>query len=133
MANSYYFGPTVDLTEGRHPGEYIKSEGNWSISRDNVVIASGAGVLIPGQVLGKITSSGKFVAHTEAATDGSQNPAGINYAYVDATVSDIPAAITARETEVYGLRLTWDPAVSGTPANLVAAIAALQALGIIVR
>ncbi len=133
MANSYYFGPTVDLVEGRHTGEYIKSEANGMRSRDNVVIAAGSGVVIPGQVLGQITASQKYVPQTEGATDGSQNAAGINYAYVDATVSDIPAAITARETEVYGLRLTWDTSVSGTPANLSAAIAALKALGIIVR
>ncbi len=133
MANSAYFPPTVDIVEGRHTGEYIKSEANWMRSRDNVVIASGSGIVIPGQVLGKITSSSKFVPQTEGATDGSQNPAGINYAYVDARVSDIAAAITARETEVYGLRLTWDASVSGTPANLTAAIAALQALGIIIR
>ncbi len=133
MANSAYFPPTVDIVEGRHTGEYIKSEANWMRSRDNVMIAAGAGIVIPGQVLGKITASGKFVPQTEAATDGSQIPAGINYAYVNATASDIPAAITARESEVYGLRLTWDPAVSGTPANLAAATAALQALGIVIR
>ncbi len=133
MANSYYFGPTVDLVEGRHTGEYIKSEGNWEISRDNVVIASGAGVVIPGQVLGQITASQKFVPLTEGATDGSNVAAAINYAYVDATLSDIPAAVTARQTEVYGLRLTWDPSISGTPANLAAAIAQLKTLGIIVR
>jgi hypothetical protein len=35
------------LTEGRHPGEFLLSEANFHRSRDNVVVASGSGVLEP--------------------------------------------------------------------------------------
>jgi hypothetical protein len=42
-------------TEGRHAAEFVLSEGNGSISRDNIVILSGAGVVVPGTVLGKIS------------------------------------------------------------------------------
>lgn len=133
MAASAYFQPTTTIVEGRHTGEYIKSEANGARSRDNAVIAAGSGIVIPGQVLGRVTASGKLVPLTAGATDGSNVAAAINYAHVDATASDINAAVTARDSEVYSLRLTWDPSISGTPANMTTATKQLAALGIVLR
>ncbi len=220
------------FTEGRHTGEYIKSEAHWSRSRDNIVIAGGAGtpmpspipnttVVIAGTVLGQIAlgaavgvsgganagngtlgglalgptakvgsytvsfsgpaaftvtdgdgrafgteangvftsqelsfafaagskpmaagdvivvtvpvGSGKYVPCVEGAVDGSQNAATISYANVDTTQGDVAATATARDSEVYGLRLTWDPSISSNPAALAKATAQLAARSIILR
>ena len=42
-------------TMGARPYEFLLSEAPGTISRDSVVVASGAGVLVPGSVMGRIT------------------------------------------------------------------------------
>lgn len=42
-------------TESRHAGDFLISEANGTRSREQVVVASGAGVLVPGTLLGKVT------------------------------------------------------------------------------
>lgn len=123
---------TASFTEGRHAGEYIKSEAAGTRSRDDAVLAQAAGNCVAGTVLGKITASGKLVPFTEGASDGSQSPVAILYANVDATSGDQAVTITARDSEVFGGRLTWDASVTAG-ANMTAAIAALATKGIIVR
>tara|TARA_E500000318_G_C3499887_1_gene187904 strand:- start:354 stop:728 length:375 start_codon:yes stop_codon:yes gene_type:complete len=54
-------------------------------------IASGAGVLKRGTVLGQITASKKFVKALAASDDGSQNVKEILAADVDASASDVIA------------------------------------------
>ena len=44
------------LTETRHAAEFIMSEGNGKISRAAITIASGEGVIAPGEVLGKVSA-----------------------------------------------------------------------------
>ena len=45
------------LLENPHDGNFILSEDNEGrLSRDTIVIASGAGALLPGTVLGKQTA-----------------------------------------------------------------------------
>ncbi len=224
MANSAYFPPTVTITEGRHTGEYIKSEAEWMRSRDNVVMAGGSGVVIPGQVLGYIllgtpavaavpgnagngvvsaaalgpnakpgaytieftgattfevvdpagkqlgdglkagpytspevnftftagstamgagdsfavtvpdvSAAGRVAPCVAGAVDGSQVAAAISYNYVDATFGDIAAAVSARDCEVYGQRLTFDASIAGNPAAVAAALRQLAARSIIAR
>lgn len=55
------------LTEGKHTGEFLLSEGNGYISREAIIIAAAAGAMVPGQVLGKITVG----AATAAAVAGN--------------------------------------------------------------
>jgi hypothetical protein len=54
-------------------------------------IASGAGVLPRGALLGKITATGKYILSLAAAADGSQVPDAILLEPVDATAADVPA------------------------------------------
>lgn len=54
-----------------------------------VTIASGAGVLDVGTVLGKITSGGKYKAYASGNSDGSQTAVGILTERVDATSADV--------------------------------------------
>jgi hypothetical protein len=112
------------FTEGKHTAEFLLSEGNGSISREQVTIAAAAAALPAGTVLGKLTSGGQYVAYSNAASDGSQTAAGILYAAVPDAAAPQKATIIARSAEVLGAELTGLDA-PGT--------ADLLALGIIVR
>lgn len=112
------------LNESTRAGEFLIAEGNGSISREKVVVASGEGALVPGTVLGKVTASGKYAAYDNAAADGTETAAGILYAAVDATSADADAVVIVRHAEVDGSLLT------GNDANGTADLAAIQ---IIVR
>ena len=78
------------LTEGKHAGGFLVWEVLRDYTRETVTIASGAGKLAPGTVLGKITTGGKYTGLAPAATNGSQNAAGILWAEVDASAADAP-------------------------------------------
>lgn len=83
--------------------------------------------LVKGTLLGRITSSGKVVPHTSAATDGSQNPLGIladdytvaNGASVDVTYCD--GGDVAKDKVILGSGDTMTTAVGtlGTIADLI--------------
>jgi hypothetical protein len=99
------------LKEQVHTGEFLLSEANGSRSRDEIVIASGSGILLPGQLLGLVTQTdsakvGKYVPYVDTATDGSQSVKGILYHRVDATSADIPAVIIDCDAEVATTLLT---------------------------
>ena len=74
-------------TETRRAGDFILSEANGTLSRENGVIA--LGTLVPGTVLGQITASGKYVELDPDATDGSEDAAGVLYGHASGT--DVPA------------------------------------------
>lgn len=88
------------LNEGKHTAEFLLSEGNGFISREQVVIAAAAGAMDEGTVLGKITASGKYVAYSNAAADGSEVAAGVLYRAVPDLAADQPAVMIARQAEV---------------------------------
>lgn len=56
-------------------------------------VKSGEGVLTRGTLLGKITSSGKYVKSLSASSDGSQVPTAILAHDVDATSADAEAIV----------------------------------------
>ena len=113
-------------------GDYVLSEAAGTRSRDNVKIASGSGVVKPGRVLGKVAATGKFKPHDPAAADGSEVPAGINYAEVDATAADVVTPAHVRDCEVKAGCLGYAAATDTAPEK-AAVHAALAQLGIIVR
>lgn len=112
------------FTEGRHAGEFLLSQGNGAISREQVVIAAAAGAMAAGTVLGKITASGKYVAYNNGASDGSQTAAGILWDAVPDLAVDQKATAIVRHAEVTKSVLTGLDA----PAEVE-----LAAVGIIVR
>jgi len=59
------------LTEGRHPGEFIMTEANGMRSRDKITIKSGAGVVLPGTVLGKVAVAGATSAAKAGGNTGN--------------------------------------------------------------
>ena len=118
----------VTLTEGRYASDWLKREADSLFSREEAVIASGAGVVVSGTVVGKITASGKYKPVTIAATDGSEDAAGIVMWDVDATSADAPAVIIARDAIVVhqGLKYGADVDTSGERAAIHTALGALN-------
>ena len=123
---------TMTFNEPNAVSDVLKYE-DGSYSRDTVTIASGAGVLDIGTVLGKITASGKYKKHVNGATDGTEVAAAVLIAHVDATSADVLQAIViTRHAEVSRQGLKWDSSVNNQ-AKQDAAIAQLQSLGIVTR
>jgi hypothetical protein len=120
------------LTETNHAGGFLVWEVLRDYTRETVTIASGAGKLEPGTVLGKITTGGKFTKLTPAATNGSQNAAGILWAGVDASAADAPCVLILRGPALVNRHeIIWPEGAS--EAQITAATTALGALGIILR
>lgn len=120
------------LTEGKRPGQFLLSEGNFHISRDQVVVASGSGKLAAGTVLGKLTSGGKYKASTDTGADGGQTAVAVLLYGVDATSADQPAVVISRSAEVKSGELAYDASVSDATKRAAKATQ-LAAVGIIVR
>ncbi len=118
--------------EGKVTAEYILSEASGARSRDQAKIASGAGQVEAGTILGKITASGKFAPHDSSATDGSEAAIAILYANVDATDADARCVISARDCEVKKDDLIYHADID-TDTEIDAVNASLAANGIIVR
>ena len=121
--------PTV-FYETNHAAAHLVSEANGYQSREKITIGTGAN-LPAGQILGKITASGKYVALNPAASDGSQTAAGALYAPADAASADVQGVAHVRNCELHGGEIVW-PAGITTPQK-TAAIAQLLAAGIILR
>lgn len=111
------------IHEGQHAAEFILYDED-DYSRDAVVISSTAGALVPGTLLGKVTASGKYVAYSNAANDGSEVARAINLFAVPDSAADQTVAAITRQAEVMG------SALSGLDA---AGKADLLAAGIVVR
>lgn len=120
------------LTEGKHAGGFLVWEVLRDYTRETVTIASGAGKLAPGTVLGKITTGGKYTGLAPSATNGSQNAAGILWAGVDASATDALGVIVLRGPAIVNRHeIVWPE--GATEAQITAATTALAALGILLR
>lgn len=117
------------LTEKRHAGDFLLSEGDGHYSRDNVTLVTGHN-LQAGTVLGKITSGGKYKQYDQQAGDGSEVAAGVLYDNADSTDADVAVCIINRTAEVVATLLIWP---DGSPVDVTAGIADLKAIGVIVR
>jgi hypothetical protein len=120
------------LTEGPHPGGFLTWEVLRDYTRDTVTLASGAGKLIPGTVLGKITTGGKFTPLAPGASNGSQSAAGILWGHADATEADAPAVVLVRGPAIVNRHeIVWPD--GATEGQITTATTALAGLGIILR
>lgn len=100
---------------------------NWT-SRPLVVGAS-AGAIVRGEVLARVTATGKLAKFNQDGDDGSENPIGI--AYDD--LANVAADQTLRvyqAGEYRGSDLTWPDDI--TAAEKATAILVLEGRGIIV-
>lgn len=127
--------PTT-FTEGRHPGEVILSEANFSRSRGVVTIPSGTGIVAAGTVLGEVTASpGEFVPSPNAETvdiEGAETATCVNIYEVDATDADVQVAVIERDAELVGPCLVYDSSVDDNT-KIAAKATQLAAVGLIVR
>lgn len=117
------------LTEKYGPNSCVISEGEHGYSRDEVSVAAGAGVTLPGgTVLGRITATGVFVIWNPANTDGSQVVAAVLSSPVTGTQK---SSVIRRLSQVNTSLLNW---FSGATApQRATGIAGLATLGIIAR
>jgi hypothetical protein len=125
-------------TEGRHATEGLLSEDQSGRSRDNLVIASGSGIIAPGTVLGKFTSgadAGKYGPSPNAAADpdvGNQTAMAVALYGCDATSADAEIAGITRAAQWKIGDLVFDASVDND-AKEAAKVAQLAAAGIIAR
>ena len=98
-------------TEPVHTGEFIVSEGNNSISRELVELASDL-TLLPGTVLGKNTTTEVYGPLDPTADTGLQTAAGILWDHVTTDVTGGEAVIIARLAEVDEVLLVWPEAIT---------------------
>lgn len=119
------------FTRGRNACEGLLSEQENYYSRDEITILSGAGVLVPGTVLAKVTASGKYVPSAATGADGSQTAVAILLYGVDATSADVKVAAITRTASWALPTLTYGSTVNDNTKKL-AARTQLAAVGIIV-
>lgn len=120
------------LTEGKHTGGFLVWEVLRDYTRETVTIASGAGKLEPGTVLGRITTGGKYTSFAPGASNGSQNASGILWDSVDTSAADASAVILLRGPAIVNRQdLVWPD--GATEAQITTATTALASIGIILR
>jgi hypothetical protein len=112
------------LQESTHTAEFLLSEGNGQISRQVVVLGANAAILPAGQLLGKLSAGGAYVAYDPAAATGAETVVAILYARAPIAVAARDATVIARSAEVASALLVGLDA---------AARVDLAALGIVIR
>lgn len=117
------------VVEGAYMAEFLLSEANHYRSRDEVTVDASGGALEPGTILGIVTATGKFVRHNAAASDGSENEAGVLFEGIGAVEDQ--RTVIRRDAEVLGSLLVYEDGADA--AQITTSNAALTALGIIVR
>jgi len=112
--------------------DVVKTEGPNRYSRDEIVIASGSGVVQVGAVLGKVTASGKYKPLAPGASDGTQVASRISLEKVDATAADVVRVVVlSRHAEVVQQALVWAGGVNDS--QKAAALSQLETAGIVAR
>ncbi len=112
--------------------DVVKTEGPNRLSRDEATIASGAGVITTGTVLGRVTASGKYKPLAPAAVDGTEVASRISLQRADATSADAARTVVlARHAEVVAQALAWPAGI--TDVQKTAALTQLETVGIVAR
>ena len=127
--------PTNVLDNSMTPGiaaEIFKPDqliaGPFQPVSEQITVLSGQGVIARGTVLGKVTAGGALKIYDPAAEDGTEDVFAILF---EGGVSGDERTIISRVAEVKASKLVW---FAGATANQIATgVAALEALGIVVR
>ena len=120
------------LSETQHAGGFLVWEVLRDFTRETVTLAAGSGKLLPGTVLGKVTTGGKYTALAPGATNGSQNAAGVLWAAADASDADRAAVVIVRGPAILNRsELILPDGITET--QMTSLTAALLALGIVLR
>ncbi len=124
--------PAVTFNNKRS-GCYLGESAPLNIINEEIIVASGAGKLDAGTILGKVTASGKYVAFDPTLETGAEEPEGIAILFhpVDATSADVKTVATVRgPATINGNMLTYKAAMSAP--NKIVARNALRAKGMAV-
>lgn len=100
------------FTEQEWPAEFLISEANGTLSRENVTLAPQTSGLKAGTVLGKITASGKYTEYDNAASDGSEVASAILLAETVESTVDQQVAVIDIQAEVQTSLLVWKTGLS---------------------
>lgn len=125
------------LTEGKHNSEFLLSEENGTLSREQAAVASGQdkAETKAGRVV-KDNGSGKLIvaAGTNAGGVSSENIVGVLLDNIDASGGDVDAAYIARDAELKASAVRLHAVTGGGEANATTAVTnKLKSLGIILR
>lgn len=106
--------PTIGTTYAlpADANSWLSHELDPEFTRQVVTIVSGAGNLVTGTVLGKITASGKYNKHVNGAADGTETAVAVLLNPVDATSADQKALVEIRDCVIKPLGLVWDTSVN---------------------
>lgn len=115
---------------GRGAGHFCVGQSDYERSRETVTVLANTAAMVAGQLLGKVTASGKFVPYAVGASDGSEVFAGILWDDSALSTADRKAVRVYRDQPVNGNALTGYSALT-TPQK-TALIAAAKAMGIII-
>lgn len=117
----------------RGAGHFVSGDCDPNINNDHIVIAADAGAMVAGTVLAKVTATGQYVQHDPTAVDtGEEDAVAILWDDRPASTStQRAAAVTRGPIAINGNSLTFADGISTV--NRDAAVAALAALGIMVR
>ncbi|AXS39260.1 head decoration protein [Breoghania sp. L-A4] len=122
-------------TEGARDLGFVLSLASGKRSLDTITIASGAGRLESGTVLGRITASGKFITSPNAEVvdiEGAEIATAILGYGVDATDSDVEAVVVDGDAEVKEPMLVFDASVDDAT-KIAIKVEQLRAVGIKAR
>ncbi|WP_299377286.1 head decoration protein [uncultured Kiloniella sp.] len=122
---------STELEMGPREGEFLISEGNGRISRDEIVVKDQTAVLQTATVIGQVAADDEYNQLTPGAADGSQVAAGILYRRTNVNGQSARALAITRKAEVNGLLLVWPDGITGP--QKTQAISELEAAGIIIR
>ena len=117
-------------TESVYTGEFLVSEGNNSISREQVPLAANL-TMEPGTVVARASANGIYSPLDPAAADGTETAAGILYAGKVTDASSGDGVIIARLAEVVDSLLIWPAGI--TDEQKATAVDQLAGLDIILR
>lgn len=121
------------VNEGRHTGHFLLSEANGSRSRDIITLVAGSGTVEDGDVLGKITASGKYAPHDPTEDDGRETASAVHLGKVVVPAdADVEAVAITRDAEVKAVALGFSAATDTAPEK-AAVLADLAEVGIIGR
>jgi hypothetical protein len=103
------------LTEGVYQGEFVQAESPGKISRDVVTVTVAAStILSPGQVLGKYSSSGKYVPVDSSDSLGNEVAAAILFSICDNSASLSSADFTDAVVINFGAEVRDGALIWGT-------------------
>lgn len=83
------FNPSFGAKTAIEYDDLIAGDNVGPVTDGRITVVSGAGVLVRGTLLGKITTGGKYQTSLSGASDGSQTPVAILANDVDASAADV--------------------------------------------